>query len=145
MSVMRSESTWHTGNSTGSQATLHKALINPPKACNHINPKSTSTAMQANFIHTLTQVTQAYIACGCLQCDSVLGGEYVCSTGFERQEDNLTSYVGQSPCLSFLPLFHRRVVFLCVFIHALFLYFYRSTPTWKMKLCRYLFPLVIIV
>ena len=41
--------------------------------------------------------------------------------------------VGQSSCLSFLPLFHSRVVFLCVFIPVLFLYALHDHPYIKLS------------
>ena len=64
--------------------------------------------------------------------------------GKERQEDDPTHV--SALCLSFPPSFQSRVVFLRVFIFALFLYFFRSIPTCNKHSFRNffqkLFPLV---
>ena len=54
----------------------------------------------------------------------------------KRQSDYPTSVacsigIRWSSCLPFPP-FHSVIIFLCVFIPALFQYFYKSIPTWKM-------------
>ena len=48
--------------------------------------------------------------------------------------------IEQLSCLPFPPSFHSRVVFLGIFIPALFLYFYRSVPILKMKFAETFIP-----
>ena len=62
----------------------------------------------------------------------------------ENEDKKATAdvHVGWSSCLSFLPSFHSRVVFLLVFIPALFLYF---TPRPSLLVAKIVCPIICIL